>query len=191
MGCFGNICKGCGTPINGNCQTGGEKCVLIHVRHGKEVGRVEGHYDEYGRVIEQEGLPEEDIYRGDNDGINGHSAICDSEFSLDDSYCRLLELRIYKGQEIPHWEYTIIVKRELSLLHGTAEAERIWNENESNGVYERQFAALPTPTRECYSGTAAWHSLCYHQATSEAQANLLPSETDPDQSWGRVRKKFK
>ena len=54
MGCFGYICKECGTSIRGNCFTGGEKCVMIHVRHGKEMGRVEGHYDEYGRVIEQD-----------------------------------------------------------------------------------------------------------------------------------------
>lgn len=81
MGCFGYICKGCGTPINGDCFNGGEKCVLIHVRKGKELGRVEGHYDEYGRVIEQKGLPEVDKFRGDSDGINGHLEICSSEFS--------------------------------------------------------------------------------------------------------------
>lgn len=46
MGCFGYICKGCGTSIRGNCHSGGEKCVMIHVRHGQEMGRVEGHYDE-------------------------------------------------------------------------------------------------------------------------------------------------
>lgn len=83
MGCFGYICKGCGTQIVGDCFTGGENCLMIHVRKGKELGKVDGHYDEYGRVIEQEGLPEEQKFRGDYDGINGHSEICDSEFSND------------------------------------------------------------------------------------------------------------
>ena len=56
MGCFGYICKGCGTSIRGDYFNGGEKTIMIHVRHGEELGRVEGHYDEYGRVIEQEGF---------------------------------------------------------------------------------------------------------------------------------------
>lgn len=82
MGCFGYICKGCNTPINGNCWHGGENCVLIHVRNGKELGRVEGHYDEYGRVIEQKDMNEDEKFRGNSNGINGHSEICNSQFSF-------------------------------------------------------------------------------------------------------------
>ena len=141
MGCFGYICKGCKTPINGCCTSGGEKCILIHVRHGEELGRVEGHYDEYGRVVEQQGLPEGERYRGHHDGINGHSAICDSEFSMGDSLLRC------------------------------------------------QTKGLPTKL-PAYSGTIAWHSLCYSKASAEEQQDLTPSDIDPDQSWGRIRKKY-
>jgi hypothetical protein len=191
MGCFGYICKGCGTPINGNALSGGEKCVMIHVRHGEEIGRIEGHYDEYGRVIEQEVLPENEKYRGFSDEANGHGAICDSEFALDDSYLRLLGMRLYNGQEIQHSQYIVAVKEELREIHGIEKAEILWQAIESNGALERAYAALPVPARECYSGTAAWHSLCYRLASQDAKANLTPSDNDPDQSWGLVRKKYK
>lgn len=49
MGAFGYLCKGCKTGVRGDYDKGGEKVVMIHVRHGEELGRVEGHYDEYGR----------------------------------------------------------------------------------------------------------------------------------------------
>jgi len=191
MGCFGYICKGCRTPINGDCFIGGEKCVLIHFRHGKEIGRVEGHYDEYGRVIEQEGWPETERYRGYGDGINGHSAICDSEFSLTDSFLRLRELRIYNEREMDYFQFIVAIKLELREAHGFDEAERIWETLESDGTLERNFATLPIPVREQYSGTVAWHSKCYAQASPEAQADLTPSDTDPDQSWRRIRNRYK
>jgi len=108
MGCFGYICKGCGTPINGSNLGGGESCVMIHMRHGKELGRVEGHYDEYGRVAEQEHLPEAEKYRGNHDGPNGHREICDSEFSMEDSYYRLEALRLYQGEEADYERYAIL-----------------------------------------------------------------------------------
>ena len=39
MGCFGYICPVCKTGIRGDCSVGGELCILIHKRHGKEIGR--------------------------------------------------------------------------------------------------------------------------------------------------------
>ena len=100
MGCFGYICKGCGTSIRGNCFTGGEKCVMIHVRHGEEMGRVEGHYDEYGRVIEQENLENEDlVFRGEGEGINSHHEICKSEFEFEDSHYSAINTKIFNGKK--------------------------------------------------------------------------------------------
>ena len=126
MGCFGYICKGCETPINGNCFGGGEKCVMIHVRHGKEIGRVEGHYDEYGRVIEQEGLPEAERYRGSDDGPNSHFEICTSEFSLEDSYLGLMDKRVYNDKEISYLDYCILRRKETE--------HTLWEKMESDGV---------------------------------------------------------
>ena len=96
MGCFGYLCKGCGTQIVGNCWEGGEKCVMIHVRSGKELGRVEGHYDEYGRAIEEENRSNR--FRGDGKGINSHSEICASEFSMKDSYGHHNQKRVFNGK---------------------------------------------------------------------------------------------
>jgi hypothetical protein len=190
MGCFGYICKGCGTPINGDCFAGGEKCVLIHVRHGEEIGRVEGRYDEYGRVIDQEGLPDEERFRGRGDGINGHSEICNSEFQFDDSYLRLQGIRVYRGQEVSFDRYITIKKQELRKKHGNEIGDNFWNRKLSNYVYERYFNNLEYPKRDKYSGTAAWHSLCYNQASEAEKADLTPSDNDPNQSWGEIREKF-
>lgn len=74
MGCFSYICPVCGKNIRG-----GEKCVLIHKREGVEVGRTEGHYDEYGGVIE-DGTFRKGI------GLNSHEEICASEFGLTSSF---------------------------------------------------------------------------------------------------------
>lgn len=105
MGCFGYMCRHCHTPINGRHYGGGEKCVLIHIRHGKELGRIEGHYDEYGRVVEDANLPDEQRYRGDGDGINSHKEICESEFRLKDSYIKLKNFRVYKKKVLGYFQY--------------------------------------------------------------------------------------
>ncbi|MDR0287227.1 MAG: hypothetical protein LBI03_05925 [Clostridiales bacterium] len=189
MGSFGYICKGCNTPINGNCFGGGEKCVMIYVRHGEELGRVEAHYDEYGRVSEQDCLPEDEKYRGDHNGINGHSEICTSEFGLDDSYCRLEDFRIFQGREVDYRQYSVAIIQSLcetGLSLDKATKQFLNNEK----LYQWKFNALPKIERSIYSGTAAWHSFCYNKATEQERCSLVPSSNDPNQSWGRVRKKY-
>lgn len=114
MGCFGYLCKGCGTPINGDCFTGGEKCILMHVRHGKVIGQTEGHYNEYGGVVE------DPIYRNeDESNPNNHKEICDSEFGLPDSlHDAIMVRRLYKDKEVDWYTYLqTIVKEELE-AHG-------------------------------------------------------------------------
>lgn len=74
MGCFSYICPVCGLSIRE-----GEKCVLIHKREGKEVGRTTGTYDGYGGV-------EEDASFRKGTGLNSHEEICQSEFRLPTSF---------------------------------------------------------------------------------------------------------
>lgn len=81
MGCFGYICPVCKTSIRGDCMSGGERCILIHKRHGVEIGRTEGHYAEYGDVIEDTQFRSTEI-----EGPNSHEEICRSEMNLSDSY---------------------------------------------------------------------------------------------------------
>ena len=111
MGTFGYICAGCGTPINGESLGGGEKCVLIHVRHGKEVGRTEGHYDGYGRVVEDE------TYRNDGNHPNCHKEICKSEYELGDSFLRCQKLKMYKGKEVDFNTFCNLYLRDLIKKH--------------------------------------------------------------------------
>ena len=93
MGCFSYICKGCGTSIR-SVDGQSEKCVMIHVRHGKELGRIMGHYNGYGGVEEEGDKP--DRFRGES-GKNSHKEIIHSEMELEDSYDNLCDYRLYKG----------------------------------------------------------------------------------------------
>ena len=227
MGCFGYICKGCNTSIIGDCFDGGEKAILIHVRHGEELGRVEGHYDEYGRVIEQKGIDEEERFRGNGKGINSHTEICESELRLFDSYGKVIEKRRFNGKVITYENYLALKLREDAKLADIRKSkyyphigehlqdvinERIESGNEKTIRFARymfegadlmyhtniwklpdyeEFLALETPKLENYSGIVAWHSLCYESATEEEKADLTPSKSDPNQSWGEVRDKYR
>lgn len=219
MGCFGYLCKGCGTPINGDCFSGGEKCILIHARHGIEIARVEGHYNEYGSVIEQNDLPEHERFRGNSDGLNGHKEICNSEMYFEDSYLGLSEKRVYRNQELTYLEFARLFRTEIELIDpfqhpkyrkidvnkrkeihdklrldpdGAVRMARmnLWEYLYTEGIYEAEFVRLGFPKREKYSGIVAWHSLCYTKASEEQRVALIPSDSDPNQSWGPVRKKY-
>lgn len=250
MGCFGYICKGCGTPINGRCHTGGEKCVMIHVRHGKEMGRVEGHYDEYGRVVEQDGLDEELVFRGEGKGINSHYEICESEFNMEDSYEKIIDKRIYNDKVVDfrHYmrrkfnedfkkadydfdklNYAVFVKeqckgnpafnglyekylkwygeyknlnltnKDLQLMVCESMVSTMWiimDEliwvfwKKTNGFFKYEFDKLPKVKFDGYSGLVAYHSVCYRKAMRDGTFDLIPSLQDPNQSWGKVRKKY-
>ncbi len=250
MGCFGYLCKCCGTSIRGNSFTGGEKCVMIHVRHGKEMGRVEGHYDEYGRVIEQEGMDEELRFRGEGKGINSHYEICKSEFNMEDSYENLVNSRVFNGEVVDFRHFVRIKSREdlekvdydfdqlkyanfikscfndgSSLIKvyniylkwydkykNDAEIddtfrmmlkesmvsdvwiivdELIWLFWQKKGEFFRyEFDKLRRVTFDGYSGIVAYHSVCYRKAMREGLFDLIPSLQDPNQSWGKVRKKY-
>jgi len=54
MGCFSYICQRCGKPINSDSERG-EMCNLFLLRNGKIVEAMEGEYDSYGRVFDEEG----------------------------------------------------------------------------------------------------------------------------------------
>ena len=251
MGCFGYICKGCGTSIRGNCHSGGEKCVMIHVRHGQEMGRVEGHYDEYGRVIEQEGMDEELRFRGEGEGINGHVEICNSEFNMEDSYEELVDKRMYNGKvidfrnfvrqrfyedfekvdydfdklsyamfireqfafnavfeniyykylkwynsykndiEVNNGDLRFMIKESMKSDIWSIIDEILWVFWKRKGAFFRyEFDKLDRVKFNGYSGIVAYHSVCYKKAIKEGTFNLIPSLQDPDQSWGKVRKKY-
>lgn len=54
MGCFSYLCQICGKPINSDSERG-QMCNLFLLRNGKVVEAMEGEYDSYGRVFDEEG----------------------------------------------------------------------------------------------------------------------------------------
>lgn len=228
MGSFGYICRGCGTPINGKALIGGEKCIMMHVRHGKVLGKTEGHYDEYGRVVEDA------VFRNnDKNNINSHEEICKSEYNLMDSYN--VPFKMYRGKRIIFAEYIkIFIQSELGKHNYCINENSVFypyvNRNIYNSYYYRylhclkikdakgaeeikdnmrtfvgveivgktdilvliakEFDALPKGKGNKSSGIVAWHSYCYNHATEEERKDLTPSKPAPNQSWGRIRKKY-
>lgn len=41
------------------------------------------------------------------------------------------------------------------------------------------------------SGIEAWHKYCYDMASKELKDKHIISESDPNQSWGKPRAKYK
>ena len=60
----------------------------------------------------------------------------------------------------------------------------------SDNIFKRGFDSLKPVVLDAYSGIVAYHKKCYNQAIKQGTFNLIPSEYDPNQSWGRVRKKY-
>ena len=54
MGCFSFICQGCGRPIRSSSFRG-ERARLFLLKNGHVCERLEGEYDSYGRVFDEEG----------------------------------------------------------------------------------------------------------------------------------------
>lgn len=192
MGCFGYMCSGCNEQIVGNTHKGGEHCVLIHKRHGVELGRTVGHYNEYGGVIEDA------LFRGDeNNHPNSHSEICESEMMLADSHCfhgrMMVNGKSVRKDELKR-SYINKVRRETTakVYKETGEFTMLdeydildeWKEAGHEEKYQSFVAALePAPS---HSGIIAAHKVCFDKLSKEEQELLPFSETDPNQSWGEV-----
>ena len=234
MGSFGYMCPVCETSIRGNCGTGGELCVLIHKRKGKEIGRIVGHYNEYGGVMEDEDYRGHNAtYRNGEINVNSHKEICKSEMNLEDSnafgrmhilpdgkpfdrsdaaYNATWFLSIESRYESFKKEYPLSVcnkaddlKRGRELWFKNFNSDEALNEEDKklrtaflNADCELDdemkmymidwIANLPKLIPS--SGTVAVHKKCYDSLSDEEQKALPISKHDPDQSWGKVRKKY-
>lgn len=243
MGCYGYICKECGTSIRGNCYSGGENCVLIHVRHGKILGQVEGHYNEYGGVMEDE------VFDKESDSINGHQGIMESTFNFSDSYQNVRNIRIINGKEmtlnkyinlklmedlkgvdfdidkLPYlqrldkyikeannyhsYDYEKVKSRCEDYKHSENAKEKALYQmyihitllsiitdlyyllcDDNDFYFNTVFESYPKCELKAYSGVVAYHKVCYNKAKKAGRLSLVPSDDDPNQSWGKVRKKY-
>jgi len=54
MGCFSFKCKKCGRPINSSSSRG-HRCILFLLKDGEIIEQMQGEYDSYGRVFDEDG----------------------------------------------------------------------------------------------------------------------------------------
>ena len=179
MGSFGYICPKCGKNVRA-----GELCVLRNVLHGEVIGETIGHYDEYGGVHEDETF---DVGTG--------GKLC---FNYEDSSYKVEVSRIHNGKLIEffwyhaekwdkYFEQSLEVARKLKAGEAVEEIPRM----SSNDEVLAEFKTLPVPDWSlAKSGVSAYHKYCFDRLSDEEKAKCIPSRTDPDQSWGRPRKKY-
>ena len=181
MGMYGYICRHCGKNIRG-----GEIAHLIHVRHGEILGECIGHYNGYGGVDED---PVFDRWSEEADGSpNCHDEVMVSKFDLPDSVEKTedaIPSKLMDGKPVSFKDVMFKMYGTRSLFglpYGSLETLRA------------EYEALPdnpTPVSEkIASGVVAYHEKCYCIANKKGKIVLQPSESDPEQSWGKPRKKF-
>lgn len=180
MGCFGYICPKCGTNIRG-----GEVCVLRNVRHGEVIDETTGHYNEYGGVEESDTFDTRD------------AAI--SCFDFDDSIWRYETYRILNGKLISYNNYMTDKihqqnEKMLEILEQLKEGKEVvdWSTlHMSHYDISEEFSKLPIPdVALAKSGVSAYHKYCFDNMSDAEKAENICSRSDPDQSWGRARKKY-
>lgn len=192
MGCFGYLCSVCDKQIVGDCFNGGEHAVLIHKKHGVEIGRTVGHYDEYGSVIEDK------LFRSTEEiHPNSHSEICESEMLLEDSHCfhgrMMVNGKSVRKDDLKR-SYVNMVRRERTSelykktgkysMFDEFDVQDEWEKEGHEEKYKTFVNSLePAPS---HSGIVAAHKICFDGLSSSQQDELKFSDTDPDQSWGSV-----
>ncbi len=233
MGSFGYMCPVCETSIRGNCSTGGELCVLIHKRHGREIGRTVGHYDEYGGVAENEDFRgHNETYQNGKINRNSHKEMCESEMRLGDSNafgrrfvlpdgepydvswlsrssCDFFDMderfeSFAQGLTPALKEKVDILRKGRAIFFGFNPSEPL-SEEEMNLIklYLKSDVSMEEDLHQYLrgwieslpklipsSGTVAVHKKCYDSLSRKEQKALPISKHDPDQSWGKVRKKY-
>ena len=200
MSLYGYYCKGCDTPIVGDRAEGGEKCILIHVRHGTEIRRTSGKYAECEQVKGDDLFGSERLiynpnsrdnilkYRDDDYGSCGRR-IYNNKTVTFETLLELVELENYKRISLALDSKRTEEIKDLAYVDGIVE---LINQM-SDSRYDETLALWNTLKKVenfKYSGLVAWHVKCYHDATEEKN-DLTPSLTDPNQSWGVIRKKYK
>lgn len=200
MSLYGYYCKGCGTPIVGDRAEGGERCILIHVRHGCEVGRTSGKYAECEQVKGDALFGSEEIisynvnsrknilkYRDDDYGSDGRRVYNNYSITFE-SLLQLIELENFKRISL---ELDSKHKEEVKDLAYVTEISKLINEL-SESRYDETLALWKTLKKVenfKYSGLVAWHTKCYDEATEEKKTLLEPSRKDLS-CLGYVRKEF-
>ena len=170
MGMFSYLCSKCGLSVRG-----GEQAVLRHIRHGQLVGEARGTYDGYGRV-EEDALYRHEFPKHPNDV----DQLFRSEFELLDSLWFVSTARIYQGEPLTWINY-----RTAAVANGVGDlSPQMYAEWEGLPLYSEVYTDFPR------SGIEAWHAYCFDHTNDEAKNQHHISVHDPNQSWGKPRKKY-
>lgn len=96
-----------------------EKCILIHVRHGEEVGRTKGHYNGCCGVYEDSiGIDVDRNFNGSGIHLNNHSEITKSMFYMNDSFTKFVNSKIFELQKVSIDSYIKrVAERDLLLVN--------------------------------------------------------------------------
>lgn len=177
-------CSVCDERIVGNSLKGGDDSVVIHKRHGEELGRVTGHYNKLGGVIEEDVFSEGAFSSANPGHPNSNDEIWISEFQLEDS--RSYEGRKYVGNKTMSIEnlrrnylsrlFSIqMVQNGKAKQNGEPEDDRLVSE-----IFEKEGHAIKFQDMideyedvEVKSGVVACHKSCYDNL-SETEKNNLP-----------------
>lgn len=180
MSNYSYICPVCGTGIRK-----GEKCILVHRRNGKEIGRAEGAYDGRG------GIEGNHIFGNDmTDNPNSAHELYRSTYLLEDSVAR--ERRCFEGRPVSIGEYTLTMYQRWR-AEGSPKADLLikdgkhWNPEVVLDVVKQDWEQLEVV--EPQSGVAAAH-FNHRSVTNKRMAKMPISKPDPNQGAGEPRSKF-
>jgi len=202
MGLYSYMCRCCNQSIRGN-----EKCVLIHRRHGEELGRAIGSYNGYGGVLENNAFCSRKALLPDGQlNSNSHNEISESE-DREDAYSN--DLRVLSdGTVLSMMDFSValntarfILRCQESLDDMSALVTKVLTDEPAAGTaFVKEMSVLPShdvkkrwkslPVPEIpFSGIVAFHEKCFRKLSEEEVAKMPPSERDPEQGCGKPRKK--
>jgi hypothetical protein len=111
---------------------------------------------------------------------NSHRQLWLSQFRFADSKGFVESARLWEGKPLDWMAY-----RAAASAAGIKDlSPKMYARWEELTLYSEIYQGEPL------SGIEAWHAYCFDHATAEAKEAHIISEGDPDQSWGKPRKKY-
>jgi hypothetical protein len=113
-------------------------------------------------------------------GPNNHRQLWLSQYQFEDSKGFIAGARIWAGKPLDWMAF-----RAAAPAAGIADLSP-----EMYAAWERLAPYSEVHTEAPRSGIEAWHAYCFDRAVPAAREAHVISEDDPDQSWGKPRKKY-
>jgi hypothetical protein len=180
MGLYSYMCRCCNQDIRRD-----EKCVLIHHRHGEELGRVTGSYNGYGGVFEDNAFCSQEVMLPNGQfNPNSRDEISESE-DREDAYSN--DLRVLPdGTVLSMMDFSIaldsarfVLRCQESLVDmSTLVAKVLTDEPIAGTTFIKEMSMLPSheikkrwrslPIPEMpFSGIAAFHEKCFSKLNED------------------------